>query len=65
MNLKSIKSIKEGDFIYEPLWCGEVTKVYKSGVLVLYSWENWAGTFCKNEFITFDELLNDNYKLIN
>lgn len=62
---KDIKKIKVGDFIYEPFWYGEVTKVYKSGVLVLHSWENWAGTFHENKFITYRELLDGDYKLIN
>ena len=61
---KDIKKIKVGDYIYERYCHGVVIKVYKSGVLVLYSWKNWAGTFHEKEFIPYSELLDDDYILI-
>jgi len=65
MTRKDIRRIKEGDTIYDSTgWAQDVFEVQKDGVVTICCRENYAGYFSENKFYTFDDLLGDEYMLI-
>lgn len=42
-----------------------MTKIYKTGVQYLDEWENEYGLFRQKKFVTYKELLTDNWTDIN
>lgn len=64
MKKSDLKKIEEGSYIYDGIDGYEVTKVYKSGVQYLYEWENDWGKFGKCYFVSYEELLEDYWEVI-
>ena len=62
---KEMSKIKIGDYIVESGSNYKVTKIYKSGVLTEFTWENCFGKFRKNKFFRYSELLDKDITLIN
>jgi hypothetical protein len=66
MEKKLVSKINENTQIRDD--CGRwynVTKIYKTGVRYLDEWENEYGLFRQKKFVTYEELLTDNWTAIN
>lgn len=66
MNKRKVAKITENVQIRDD--CGrwyDVTKIYKTGVQYLDEWENEYGLFRQKKFVTYEELLTDNWTDIN
>lgn len=64
MKKSDLKKIEEGSYIYDGIDGYEVTKVYKSGVQYLHEWKNYYGRFWEYNFVTYEELLEDYWEVI-
>lgn len=64
MKKSDLKKIEEGSYIYDGIDGYEVTKVYKSGVQYYSEWENDWGKFGKFYFVSYAELLNGYWEVI-
>ena len=65
MTQKEISKIKVGDYIVEGKSNYRVTKIYRSGVLTEFTWENLFGKFSESKFFRYNELLDKDITLIN
>ena len=66
MNKKQLSKINENTQIRD--YCGrwyDVIKIYKTGVQYLDEWENEYGLFRQKKFVTYEELLTNNWTAIN
>ena len=66
MNKKQLSKIAKNTQIQN--WYGrwfDVLKVYKTGVQYLDEWKNEYGLFRQKKFVTYEELLTDNWTGVN
>lgn len=65
MTQKEMSKIEIGDYLIKDGDSYKVTRIYKTGVLTDFVWENCFGKFRKDKFFRYNELLDKDITLIN